>query len=147
MTFCTFATHGVIDNRWPALSGLALAGANDGTPIDEGFLRLHTITELPFMNDLVVLSACDSASGLRLEGEGFQGLTHGFLSAGAKNVVASLWKVPDRASKELMVRFYRNLRENDASPAEALRQAQLEMRAMRRWMNPVNWAGFVLHHA
>ena len=139
-----FATHGLIDERYPALSGLALSQFDAaGRPVD-GFLDLGDIEDLALQADLVVLSACRSALGKEVRGEGLLGLTRGFLRAGASRVVASLWSVPDAATAELMERFYAALVRNRLPPAAALRQAQLSMLDQRRWRAPYNWAGFVL---
>lgn len=139
-----FATHGLIDARYPALSGLALSFFHqDGRPRD-GFLRLRDIYRLRLRADLVVLSACRTALGKAVRGEGMVGLTRGFFHAGARAVVASLWSVPDRATAELMARFYRSMAQDGLTPAAALRQAQHSMAGERRWRDPHNWAGFVL---
>ena len=139
-----FATHSVIDARYPVLSGLALSLYDrHGQPLD-GFLRLRDIYGLRLQADLVVLSACRTALGKEVRGEGLLGLTRGFLHAGARSVVASLWAVPDRATSELMERFYRAMVEEGLTPAAALRRAQLSMVREHRWKDPYNWAGFVL---
>ena len=116
------------------LSGLVLAGANRaqnqvaGEEIDTGIL---TAEEIGAMNldgvDLVVLSACETGLGQAAGGEGLLGLQRAFQSAGARRVVASLWKVPDRETRQLMERFYRNRWEKNLSPLEALHEAQLWM--------------------
>jgi CHAT domain-containing protein len=72
------------------------------------------------------------------------GLTQGFMYAGARSVIASLWQVPDRATAELMTHFYSYLLEHDLNPAQALRRAQLDVAAARRWRDPYFWGGFVL---
>src|SRR6266850_1616618 len=77
-----------------------------GAPRD-GFLRLHDIYNLKLGADLVVLSACNTALGKEIKGEGLLGLTRGFMYAGAPRVVASLWAVDDEITAELMKRFYR----------------------------------------
>jgi CHAT domain-containing protein len=72
-------------------------------------------------------------------------LSRAFLAAGASRLVISLWSVDDRATAELMARFYRRmLGPEHMAPAAALRAAQLEMRAQPRWRSPYFWAGFVL---
>ena len=111
-----------------------------------GTVYLDDIYNLRLAADLVVLSACDTALGRRIVGGGMVGFTQGFLYAGAKSVLVTLWKVPDRATAELMARFYRLvLDESDPiSPAAALRHAQLSMAADRRWSDPYFWAAFVL---
>jgi CHAT domain-containing protein len=94
--------------------------------------------------ELVVLSACRTALGRQIRGEGLVGLTRGFMYAGAQQVLASLWKVDDLATAELMQRFYRGLLKRGLRPAAALRAAQLELASSPRWSAPYYWAGFVL---
>jgi CHAT domain-containing protein len=90
----------------------------------------------------VVLSACETALGKDISGEGMIGLTRGFMYAGASRVVASLWKVSDVATSELMAEFYRAM-EKDGMPASAaLRAAQIKMLKQARWHNPYYWAAF-----
>jgi CHAT domain-containing protein len=95
--------------------------------------------------DLVVLSACGTALGKPIEGEGLVGLTRGFMHAGAARVVASLWNVDDWATAELMARFYQGMERRGLRPAAALRQAQLELSAHERWASAYYWAAFQLH--
>jgi CHAT domain-containing protein len=111
------------------LSGLVLAGAN--RPVradrDDGILTALEVAELDLGGvELAVLSACETGLGETAGGEGVLGLQRAFQTAGAHAVVASLWKVPDRATKELMARFYANLwGKKRLSKLEALRRAQL----------------------
>lgn len=139
-----FATHGFVDARTPALSGLLLSRVGpDGTAV-EGFLGMGDIYSLRLGADLVVLSGCETALGKEVRGEGLVGLTQGFLHAGARLVVASLWRVEDQATAELMSHFYRSLLLAERPPAAALREAQLAIRGDRRWRLPYYWSGFVL---
>jgi len=139
-----FATHGLLDSAHPDLSGLVLSLVDEkGTPQD-GFLRMQEIYNLRLPADLVVLSACQTALGREIRGEGLVGLTRGFMYAGARGVVASLWQVDDESTAELMKRFYRAMLKEGRRPADALRRAQLEMARDRRWSAPFYWAGFVL---
>ncbi len=139
-----FATHGIIDTRTPALSGLMLSRVDEhGAPL-EGFLGLRDVYNLRLGADLVVLSGCETALGKQVRGEGLVGLTQGFLYAGARRVVASLWRIEDRATAELMARFYRGLLVEGLAPAPALRQAQLAIRDDKRWRSPYYWGGFLL---
>jgi CHAT domain-containing protein len=114
-----------------------------GRPQD-GFLRLHDIYGLRLPVELVVLSACNTALGRPVRGEGLVGIVRGFMYAGAKRVVASLWNVNDEATGELMGRFYRRMLLEHRSPASALREAQLSMWQEDRWRSPYYWAAFVL---
>ena len=139
-----FATHGVLNNEHPELSGIVLSLLDqDGQPQD-GFLRLHDIYNLNLPVDLVVLSACNTGLGKDVKGEGLIGLTRGFMYAGAAGVVASLWKVDDDATAELMRHFYEAMFKKGMSPSEALRESQLAMWRQPRWRAPYYWAGFVL---
>ncbi len=137
------ATHGIIDSRTPALSGLMLSRVSEQGGAREGFLGLGDIYNLHLGADLVVLSGCETALGKQVRGEGLVGLTQGFLYAGAKQIVASLWRVEDRATAELMSRFYRGLLLEGRPPATALRLAQLAIRRDKRWRLPYYWSGFV----
>lgn len=139
-----FATHGLVNSRNPALSALALSQFDQrGNPL-AGLLRLDDISNLNLNADLVVLSACDTALGREIRGEGLVGLSQAFLYAGAKGLVLSLWQVSDAATATLMTRFYEHMLKDGASPGNALRTAQLSMAAERRWSNPYYWGAFVL---
>ena len=142
--FIHFATHGVLHDDHPELSGLVLSLVDErGRPVD-GFLRLHEIYNLKLDADLVVLSACQTALGKEVRGEGLIGLVRGFMHAGARRVVASLWKVDDFATAELMGEFYRLMLKEDKSPSVALRDAKLWMWSQKRRQAPYYWAAFVL---
>ena len=139
-----FATHGILNSEHPELSGIVLSLVNEqGQPVD-GFLRLHDIYNLNLPADLVVLSACQTGLGREIRGEGLVGLTRGFMYAGAPRVVASLWKVDDAATAELMKRFYAAMLKENLRPAAALRRAKVEMWKQKRWQAPFYWAAFEL---
>ncbi len=139
-----FATHAVADLQNPELSGLVLSQVDaDGHP-RQGFLGLADIYELDFNADLVVLSGCRTALGKEVRGEGLIGLTRAFQYAGVPRVVASLWPVQDRATAELMTRFYRAMWRDHLPAARALRAAQRSLRHDPRYRDPYSWAGFVL---
>ena len=101
-----FATHATADNRNPELSGLFLSQVDAEGHSRQGFLGLSDIYQLDLKADLAVLSGCRTALGKEVRGEGVMGLTRGFQYAGVPQVVASLWRVQDRATAELMTRFY-----------------------------------------
>lgn len=141
-----FATHGLLNEKHPELSGIVLSLVNErGQPAD-GYLSLRDIYQLDLPADLVVLSACQTGLGKQVRGEGLIGLTRGFMYAGAPRVVVSLWRVEDRATAELMKRFYRHMLGKNKMPAvAALRRAKIEMAgAGGSWSDPYYWAGFVL---
>lgn len=139
-----FATHGVLNEEHPDLSGVVLSMVDRQGHAQDGVLRLHDIYNLNLPVDLVVLSACSTAKGKEVKGEGLIGLTRGFMYAGAASVVASLWKVDDGATSALMTMFYKGLLQEKLSASEALRRAQLEMASQEQWRSPYFWAGFVI---
>lgn len=139
-----FATHGLIDAERPELSGLVLSLVTDSGRPQDGLLRLRDIFNMRLNADLVVLSACRTALGKEIKGEGLVGLTRGFMYAGAPRVIASLWQVSDLATAELMKKFYDGLLRRGLPPSAALRTAQLELSRDPRWKSPYFWAGFVI---
>lgn len=128
-----FATHGVADSAHPERSGVVLR---------DGLLRAGEIPGLRLPAELVVLSACRTALGREIRGEGLTGLTHGFFRAGAERLVVSLWNVDDEATSELMSRFYRGMLREGRPASRALREAQLSLLRDPRWQAPYYWAGF-----
>jgi CHAT domain-containing protein len=139
-----FATHGLLDSQHPELSGLVLSLVDEKGAPQGGFLDLQDIYNLRLPADLVVLSGCSTALGKTIDGEGIIGLTRGFMHAGASQVLASLWKVDDLATAELMQRFYEGLLRQRLRPVAALRRAQLEMAKHEDWHDPYFWAAFTL---
>lgn len=139
-----FATHGHLDFEDAGGSGLVMSRYDrQGRRID-GLLRARDIEPLDLSADLVVLSACGTALGKEIPGEGLVGLTHAFFSAGVPRVIVSLWNVDDQSTSDLMADFYRNLLKSGISPSAALRQAQLSMMKRPGRSAPTFWAGFVL---
>ena len=139
-----FATHGLLDTRTPELSGLVFSLVDDQGRAQDGFLRLTDISRLRLNAELAVLSGCNTGRGRSVDGEGVIGLTRGFVIAGARRVVASLWQVDDLATAEFMKRFYGEMLERRQPPAAALAATQRQMAASDRWRDPYFWAGFVI---
>lgn len=149
------AAHGFADSRFGNLFG-ALALSPSATPLasseDDGFLSLHEIYRLPLEDcDLAVLSACLTHVGPQQPLEAGVTLANGFLSAGARRVVASHWSVADRSTSQLMTYFFEALTRQDAdgrrpSTPQAMRDAQLRLRANAEhdWTSPFYWAPFVV---
>ncbi len=131
------ATHGHADMQNPGNSGLFFAPDEK----EDGFLFMDEIFDLDLQAHLVVLSACKSGTGEIVKGEGVMALPRGFIHAGVPNVVASMWKVHDARTKELMVAFYQYLLSGH-SYNEALRLAKIK--CMDKSFLPVDWAGFIL---
>ena len=139
-----FATHGLVNSAHPELSGLVLSLVDEHGKQQNGFLDLQDIYSLNLSAELVVLSACKTALGRDIQGEGLVGITRGFMHAGTPRVLATLWEVDDAASAQLMARFYRGMLKDGLRPAAALRQAQIETWRQKRWKAPYYWAGFVM---
>nr|MBA3323498.1 CHAT domain-containing protein [Pyrinomonadaceae bacterium] len=138
-----FATHGLLDAERPQFTGLALTLVGD-TPAD-GFLRVGEVFNLRLGAPLVMLSACETGLGKEKRGEGVIGLTRAFMYAGAPTVGVSLWSVADRSTAELMPDFYKRLLASpDTSPSAAMRAAQVNMIAGKKYSAPFYWAPFVL---
>ncbi|WP_052672420.1 CHAT domain-containing tetratricopeptide repeat protein [Aliterella atlantica] len=138
-----FATHGILNSVNPELSGIVLSLVDRQGAAQNGFLRLHEIFNLNLPAELVVISACQTGLGEEVKGEGIVGLTRGFMYAGSPRVVVSLWNVDDRATAELMARFYKGILKKGLQPAAALRAAQLEM-LQTQWKSPYYWSAFGL---
>lgn len=154
-----FACHGYVDERYPLDSGLVLSiPEKEAGGTESGFLQAWEILEQMRIDaDLVVLSACETALGKEMGGEGLVGLTRAFQYAGARGVLASMWSVGDESTALLMEGFYGYLRTGKSSP-EALRLAQVDMihgrgwgdskgpgKAPRDFSHPFHWAAFALN--
>ncbi len=132
-----FATHALVDDQSIARTALALAGGRE----DDGLVGPGDLAGLDLSADLVILSACRSAGGVLVSGEGIQGLTAPLLAAGARAVVASQWRIGDRSTLRFVEQFYRALAVG-LPAGEALRAAKLE--ALRRGAPAAEWAAFTL---
>jgi CHAT domain-containing protein len=139
-----FATHGYLDTARAGLSAIVLSLYDEKGNPQDGFLRAHDIYNLKMPAELVVLSACETGLGKDVRGEGLEGLTRGFMYAGARRVVVSLWNVNDKATAALMQRLYTGMLRTDKTPAAALRAAQIEMLRSGQWQAPYYWAAFVM---
>jgi CHAT domain-containing protein len=137
-----FATHGILDSKNPELSGLVFSMVDINGKSQNGFLDLQDVYNLNLPVEMVVLSACETGLGKEIDGEGLLGLTRGFMYAGASRVVASLWRVSDVGTAQLMGKFYKALGQDGMRPVAALRSAQIQMWRQKRWASPYYWAGF-----
>jgi CHAT domain-containing protein/Tfp pilus assembly protein PilF len=134
-----FATHAQIDERYPEHSALVLAeGAGD-----DGLLQVYEIFNLKLSADLAVLSACQTALGKEVTGEGLVGLSRAFFYAGVPSLVVSLWNVVDGPTPDLMLDFYMNL-DRLKNKAKALQVAKLSMVDRGVYSHPSFWAPFIL---
>lgn len=139
-----FGTHGMMDPEHPETSGIMLSFVDRNGRPQDGVLRVAEIYDLRLASDLVVLSACQTALGKNVKGEGLMGLGRSFLFAGSRSVLATLWKVDDEATTELMRHFYHGLLVEHLPAGVALKNAKLFIRSQKRWQSPYFWAGFEL---
>jgi CHAT domain-containing protein/tetratricopeptide (TPR) repeat protein len=139
-----FATHSLLDPRFNELSGVVLSLVDEKGNSQDGVWRLNEIYNLRLNARLVVLSACETALGAEIRGEGLVGFTHAFMYAGAKSVAASLWLVDDRPTFKLMERFYQAMLKENLPPSKALQKAQISMIKEKGLDAPFYWAAFTL---
>ena len=130
-----FATHTLIDDEHPQQTSLLMAN---------GRLDLNAVRRLRLSSDLVTLSACETALGQQLRGEGVIGFPHAFLEAGARGVVISLWRVNDQVAARYMEEFYRELRGGRSAADAMLAIRQRRILAGGGSAHPSEWAPFVL---
>ncbi len=137
-----FSCHGLLNDDFQSLVLSQLPAEKSR---EDGYFTLNEIMNCDYNAQLVVLSACETGSGKMYKGEGVTGLTRAVMYAGTPAVVASLWKVDDIATKELMVRFYKKMLENKMDKVEALRQAKLELLKNQNYRSPLYWSSFVMY--
>ena len=133
------ATHSLVNEALPLFSSIAFSKENG----EDGFLEAREIIQMELNAQLVILSACKTAFGKQIAGEGMLGLTRAFFTAGIPSVVASLWQVEDNATKVLMVEFHKRLKEGK-TPDLALKGAQIYMIKNSGYTDPVFWSPFIL---
>jgi CHAT domain-containing protein len=140
-----FAGHALFDSIRPDLSGLIFSlRASDGGSLP-GLVHPNDLRDLELNAELITLSACRTAWGPQVKGEGLLGVTRGLMYAGARRVLVSSWSVEDAATAELMDRFYAAYLGRGATPAAALRSAKLSMREDPDWPSTAYWGAFSLH--
>ena len=135
-----FSCHGILGDDF---QGLVLSQIPQST--EDGFLTSNEIMNCDYNAKLVVLSSCQTGTGKVGRGEGVNGLIRAVMYAGTPAVVASLWNVSDIGTKELMVKFYKNMLEKGMSKEEALRQAKLDLINSDKYSSPYFWSAFVMY--
>lgn len=147
--FIHIATHGMLNESFPDLSGLVFSPSFPGgdttsnPPKDDGILFSSELYDLSLNAGLVVLSACETGTGKLVKGEGLMSMTRAFLYAGIPNMVYSLWKVGDVSTHKLMVGFYKGIL-NGLSYSRALQQAKISLVGDEKYAYPLFWGGFTL---
>jgi CHAT domain-containing protein/Tfp pilus assembly protein PilF len=135
-----FACHAILGDGFQSL---VLSQMPQST--EDGYLTLNEIMNCDYNAKLVVLSACQTGKGKMEKGEGVTGLTQAVMYAGTPAVVASLWNVEDISTKELMVKFYKYLLEENLSKEDALRKAKLDLVRNKKYSPPFYWSAFVMY--
>ncbi|MFK7906901.1 MAG: CHAT domain-containing protein [Chitinophagales bacterium] len=136
------AAHGLTNDEYPKLSGIVFHPDEKATEIHDSVLSMGEMYQLQLQADLVVLSSCESGIGKLAKGEGMMAINRGFLYAGAKNVIYTLFKVLDKPSSELCEALFEEILEGKTY-SEALRLAKLRL-IQRADVDPKSWSGFVL---
>ncbi len=134
-----FATHAFVNEEDPALSGIAFWGDEN----EDGVIYVNDIYNMNMSADLVVLGACETGLGTVYKGEGMIGFTRAFTYAGASNLMVSMWKVNDQPTANLMIQFYRNVKDGH-SYSESLQMAKMELINQPEFAAPRHWAAFIL---
>ena len=138
------ASHGMVDASMPQLSALVLGAFDERGQRVEQSLRVADLAALNLNAEVVALSACDTALGREIVGEGSMGLASTAIARGAGAVLASLWQAPDEMAARLMTEFYRGILIRRSAPAAALGTAMRAILAADREADPGLWAAFQL---
>jgi CHAT domain-containing protein len=139
-----FATHGFANEKKPENSGIILSLVDKQGKQIKGLLGLGDLFDRDYPAELVVLSACQTGLGKNVSGEGLIGLTRGLMYAGAARVAVSLWGVEDKGTSVLMQEFYKQMLQENKTPAAAMRAAQIKLSQDPKWKNPYYWAAFTV---
>ncbi len=158
--FIHFATHAIVDDKKAERSFLVLSQIDLPDPLDaviagerviDGRLTMEEVLrEWHLDADLVTLSACETGLGRKFRGEGYVGFAHAFFQAGTRSALVSLWRVDDRATRRLMVRFYENMLGRGMTRSASLRDAKMWLRdlegrgGVKPFSHPAYWSGFIL---
>jgi CHAT domain-containing protein len=138
------AMHTLVDDNNPAFSRMIFSAPGNGS--DDGFLNTYEVYSIPINAMMVVLSSCNTGSGKLVNGEGILSLARGFLFAGSRSVVMSMWEVEDYSASAVVKSFYKNMRSGQTKSA-ALRNARLSFlrRADQTRSHPYYWAALVIY--
>jgi len=139
-----FATHATADRVVPQRSAIYLSSYGEGGVSISPELTAADFLKRKFKADLIVLSGCSTAGGRQYRGEGALGLSFSMVASGSRQVLSTLWPVADAAGVSAMGRLYEEMISGRQTVASALRAAQLEMLASKRWSHPWHWAAYTL---
>src|SRR6516165_10396669 len=134
--FIHIATHGIVDTQVPELSALILGSYDARGAVADRAVRVADVSLQTLTAEVAVLSACETALGTQIRGEGLVGMSSTMLTRGARAVVASLWAVPDEIGARLMTEFYQHMLHDSMGPEEALGAAMRSMALRERSSDP-----------
>jgi CHAT domain-containing protein/tetratricopeptide (TPR) repeat protein len=140
--FIHIATHGIVDAQVPELSALILGSYDARGAVADRAVRVADVSLQTLTAEVAVLSACETALGTQIRGEGLVGMSSTMLTRGARAVVASLWAVPDEIGARLMTEFYQHMLHDSMGPEEALGAAMRSMALRNSSADPALWAAF-----
>ena len=146
-TVVHLASHAILDDASPMYSHVLLAATPSSH--EDGMLEAREMMDLNLHAEMVVLSACETARGEAVAGEGITGMLWAMFVAGSPTTVASLWRVESASTSELMIEFHRQWLQNRRvharlSKSSAMRTAALKLIALPRYSHPFYWAGFIV---
>jgi CHAT domain-containing protein len=140
--FIHIATHGIVDTQVPELSALILGSYDARGEVADRAVRVADMSLQTLTAEVAVLSACETALGTEVRGEGLVGMSSTMLARGARAVVASLWPVPDEIGAQMMTEFYQHMLHDSMRPEAALGVAMRSMALRERSSDPALWAAF-----
>ena len=144
-SYIVFATHAIPVSETGNIetSGLALTYPKENTNLDNGFLNSQEIMNINLNSELVLLSACETATDDKDIGRAFSGLVNSFFFAGTNSVIASHWKIESNSTVQITTEFFKNLTENEMLTAESLRKSILKFKKNNKEFNhPAFWGAF-----
>jgi CHAT domain-containing protein/tetratricopeptide (TPR) repeat protein len=138
------AMHTLVNDKDPMYSTLVFSEAKDST--NDGFLKTYEIYGIPLKAKMVVLSSCNSGTGLLYSGEGILSLARGFIYSGSQSVVMSMWAIEDRSGTEIVKTFYKYLK-NGYSKSVSLRKARIDYlkNSDQLRSHPYYWSALVVY--
>lgn len=138
------AMHTLVNDEFPAYSKMIFSASPDGK--DDGMLNTYEVYSVPVSAMMVVLSSCNTGVGKLVSGEGILSLARGFLYAGSRSVVMSMWSVEDRSASAVIRSFYKNMRSGQTK-SSALRNARLKFlrSADQGRSHPYYWSALVIY--
>jgi len=138
------AMHTVLNDQYPMYSKMLFYQGNDST--EDGNLNTYEVYGVPLRAKMVILSSCNTGTGILHSGEGILSLARGFIYSGSQSVIMSMWEIEDRSGAEIVKNYYKYLKRG-ATKSNALRKARLEYleNADMLRSHPYFWSSLVVY--